>query len=147
MADYTRGELQDKIQEWANESVAYRNALMKTPKKVFEQHIGKELPEDFEVEVVQDSPTKMYIALGAFPGAQGEELDDDDLENVAGGFIGGLGGAIAGGLGGIVGDIFGGGGGGGGGGTAPVNCNVSDVGGDAAMISNVTVSVEGNMTV
>ena len=144
MADYTRGELQDKIQEWANGNVAYRDALLKTPKKVFEQHIGKELPAEFEVEVVQDSPTKMYIALGAFPSAQGEELDDDDLENVAGGFFGGIGNAI----GGIVGDIFGnGGGGGGGGGTAPVNCNVSDVGGDAAMISNVTVSVEGNMTV
>ena len=144
MADYTRGELQDKIQEWANESVAYRNALLKTPKKVFEQHIGKELPAEFEVEVVQDSPTKMYIALGAFPSAQGEELDDDDLENVAGGFFGGIGNAI----GGIVGDIFGGGGsGGGGGGTAPVQCEVSDVEGDAAMISNVTVSVGGSMTV
>ena len=145
MAEYTRGELQDKIQEWANDNVAYRNALMKTPKKVLESHLGKELPEGFEVEVVQDTPAKMYIALGAFPSAQGEELGDDDLENVAGGF--GFG-DIIGTVGGVVGDIFGGGGGGGGGGgTAPVNCNVSDVGGDAAMISNVTVSVEGNMTV
>ena len=145
MAEYTRGELQDKIQEWANGNVAYRDALLKTPKKVFEQHIGKELPAEFEVEVVQDTPTKMYIALGAFPSAQGEELDDDDLENVAGGF--GFG-DIIGTVGGVVGDIFGGGGGGGGGGgTAPVQCEVSDVEGDAAMISNVTVSVGGSMTV
>ena len=103
MAEYTRGELQDKIQEWANDNVAYRNALMKTPKKVLESHLGKELPEEFEVEVVQDTPAKMYIALGAFPSAQGEELDDDDLENVAGGF--GIG-NLVGGIGSVVGLIF-----------------------------------------
>jgi uncharacterized membrane protein YgcG len=132
------------MQQWANESVAYRNALLKTPKKVLEQHVGQEFPEDFEVEVVQDTPTKMYIALGNFPAAAGEELSDDDLENVAGGLI--VGGFVSGGT--IIGSILGGGGGsggGGGGGGIPVQCDVSQVEGDAAMISNVTVSVGGDM--
>ncbi|REJ82038.1 MAG: NHLP leader peptide family natural product precursor [Acidobacteria bacterium] len=145
MPEYTRGELQDKMQEWANESVAYRNALLKTPKKVLEQHIGQELPEEVEIEVVQDTPTKMYIAMGQFPAAEGEELSDDDLENVAGGFLGGI---LGGGF--LPGGILGGGGGGGkggGSGSVPVNCTVSNVEGDAAMISNVTVSVTGNMDV
>jgi hypothetical protein len=144
MPRYSRGELQDKMQEWANESVAYRNALLKTPKKVLEQHVGQEFPEEFEVEVVQDTPSKMYIALGQFPAAAGEELSDDDLENVAGGLI--LPGIIGGVLGSVL-DGIGGSGGGGGGGGVPVNCTVSNVGGDAAMISNVSVDVGGNMSI
>jgi hypothetical protein len=146
MPEYTRGELQDKMQEWANDNVAYRNALLKTPKKVLEQHLGQEFPEEFEVEVVQDTPTKMYIALGGFPVAAGEELSDDDLENVAGGLI--VGGFVSGGT--IIGGILGGGGGsgsGGGGGAAQVTCTVTNVGQDAAMISNVSVDVTGNMDV
>ncbi|REJ82037.1 MAG: NHLP leader peptide family natural product precursor [Acidobacteria bacterium] len=145
MAEYTRGELQDKMQEWANDNVAYRQALLKDPKKVLEGHLGQELPEEVEIEVVQDSPTKMYIALGQFPAAEGEELSDDDLENVAGGFLGGI---LGGGF--LPGGILGGGGGGGkggGSGAVPVQCEVTQVGGDAAMISNVSVTVGGDMDI
>ncbi len=80
----TRAELEEFMVEQAVKRPEYKAALLKNPKAVLEQQIGSKLPEDVQVEVVQETASKIYIRL---PHAtkEGDELKDEDLEQVAGG--------------------------------------------------------------
>ncbi|MDA0812028.1 MAG: NHLP leader peptide family RiPP precursor, partial [Verrucomicrobia bacterium] len=62
----------------------YRDALIANPKKTVETQLNSTLPENVSVEVVQESPNKIYIRLPHVV-AEGAELSDEDLEQVAGG--------------------------------------------------------------
>ena len=80
----TREEIETIVLENAAKHPQYRDALLADPKKTVETQLNSTLPENVTVEVVQESPSKIYIRL-PHTVAEGAELSDDDLEQVAGG--------------------------------------------------------------
>ncbi len=84
MEDLSRGELNDLIAKFAGEDAGYRQAVLDNPKSVIEKQTGSTLPESMNVKVVQESSDTVYLVL-PHQTEEGAELDDADLEKVAGG--------------------------------------------------------------
>ncbi|MGK0189175.1 MAG: hypothetical protein ACI9R3_004992 [Verrucomicrobiales bacterium] len=80
----SREEIESIVLENAAQHAQYRDALIANPKKTVETQLNNALPENVSVEVVQETPSKIYIRLPHVV-AEGAELSDDDLEQVAGG--------------------------------------------------------------
>lgn len=80
----TRAEIEEIVIENATKHEKYREALLSDPKKTVETQLNNTLPENVSVEVVQETPTKIFIRLPHVV-AEGAELSDEDLEQVAGG--------------------------------------------------------------
>lgn len=78
----SRGELQDVIAKNAANDDDYREALLENPKKILEKHLGQELPDWLNVNVVEEKADTIYLIA---PHVPGDELSDEDLEMVAGG--------------------------------------------------------------
>jgi len=86
MANWTRGQLNDKIVEQAQSNPSYRERLMKDPRALMAKQIGTDIPANVKVEVLQETPDKYFIVLPYMP-KEGAELDDAALEKVAGGML------------------------------------------------------------
>ena len=80
----SRAEIEEIVIENATKHEKYREALLADPKKTVETQLNSTLPENVTVEVVQETPSKIYIRLPHVV-AEGAELSDEDLEQVAGG--------------------------------------------------------------
>jgi hypothetical protein len=80
----TRGEIQDLIGKFATENPGYRSALLSDPKSIIERQLNTSLG-DVSVKAVEDSADVAYVVVPYAP-AEGE-LQDADLEKVAGGFM------------------------------------------------------------
>jgi hypothetical protein len=71
------------------EDESFRRRLLEDPKGAVEQEFGSRLPESVEVRAVEESAQTIYLVLpSATPLGQGEEISDQDLEEVAGGGTG-----------------------------------------------------------
>lgn len=79
-------ELYLKVQKQAIVDEEYRKALLEDPNGVIEKEIGEKLPEGFKINVVESDPA--YAATFVLPDLLGDELQDDDLDQVAGGWSG-----------------------------------------------------------
>lgn len=66
----------------AAQDEAFRTALLANPKATLSQFLGTELPTELTVNVVENTPTALTLVL---PPPLTDELDDADLEAVAGG--------------------------------------------------------------
>ena len=80
----SRSELEEIVVENAVNHPKYRTALLADPKKTLEAQLNNKLPENIAVEVLQETAGKIYIRLPHVV-ADGTELSDEDLEQVAGG--------------------------------------------------------------
>ena len=80
----TRGEMQDLLAKFANSNPQYRSALLKNPRAIVEKQFNMALPDNLTVKAVEESADTIYVVV---PHAveSGAELDDADLEKVAGG--------------------------------------------------------------
>ena len=77
----SRGALQDFIANQAAESPEYRDKLLKDPKGVLASHTGT-VPDWLNVKVAEETADTIWLIA---PHVPGEELADEDLEQVAGG--------------------------------------------------------------
>jgi len=84
MADWTRGQLWDKVVEQAQKNPKYYQQLMADPRGLMEKQLGTPIPKSVNIKVLEEAPDAYYIVLPAFA-KEGEELSDSDLEKVAGG--------------------------------------------------------------
>ena len=83
--EMTRGEIQDLLAKFAAENPKYREALLVDPKKVIEQQLNTSLPEGMTIKAVAETSDTAYVVI---PHVASEgELDDADLEKVAGGML------------------------------------------------------------
>ena len=79
----TRGQVQDLLSKFATEHPNYRDALIKDPKGMVEKQMATTLPAKVKVKAVQETADTIYVVI-PHVAAEGE-LDDADLEKVAGG--------------------------------------------------------------
>ncbi len=87
-SDARRAEVESTLVQRSMEDEDFRQRLLDDPKATVEQELGIGLPEDVEVRVVEESPQSIYLVLPSdSPLGQGEELSDQELEQVAGGGI------------------------------------------------------------
>lgn len=77
-------ELYVKIQKQAVMDEEFRNSLLADPNKVIQEMTEEKLPDGFKVKVVESDPA--YNATFVIPDLLGEEMEEEDLEKVAGGF-------------------------------------------------------------
>ena len=80
----TRGEMQDLLAKFASSNPQYRSALLKNAKAVVEKQFNMSLPDNVKVQAVEEKADTIYVVVPHAVSA-GAELDDADLEKVAGG--------------------------------------------------------------
>jgi hypothetical protein len=73
------GEL--AVKAWKDE--AFMKALKANPKTTIAKEYGVQIPGNIEVEVIEETPNKLYLRLPPNPASM--ELSDEQLETVAGG--------------------------------------------------------------
>jgi hypothetical protein len=71
------------------EDESFRQRLIEDPKGAVEEELGTRLPEEVRVVAVEETQDTIYLVLPATPmaGAEGGELSDQQLEEVAGGWM------------------------------------------------------------
>lgn len=76
-------EIYRKAQQLAVTDEEFREELLRDSSAAIAKLAGEELPEDFNVKVIEHDP--QYAVTFALPPMASEELDDEDLSRVAGG--------------------------------------------------------------
>jgi len=84
MPAMTRGAIQDLICKLASENPEFRSALVNDPKSAIERQLNTSLPESVTVKAVVETADTAYMVVPHV--AEEGELDDADLEQVAGGY-------------------------------------------------------------
>lgn len=86
----TRFEFERQLIQRALEDENFKQELLSNPKAVFAKESGEKLPTDLEIEVIQETPNKVYLVLPTNPASATTEaeLTDEALEAVAGGVWG-----------------------------------------------------------
>lgn len=82
----SRGEMQDLLMKFSLQDPKYRDKLINDPEDVVEKQFGYDVPEGVKVEAIQETADTVYVVVPHVP-EEGEELEDADLEKVAGGFL------------------------------------------------------------
>lgn len=72
-----------KLQKQAVTDEEFRKELLDDPNGVIERETGEKLPEGFKIQVVESDPA--YSATFVLPDLVGDELEDSELDAVAGG--------------------------------------------------------------
>ena len=81
------GEMRARLIERATVDEAFRTRLVAEPRAAIEEEIGVAVPARFSIEVHEDTADTSHLVL---PPVADAELDDADLEQIAGGFDWGL---------------------------------------------------------
>jgi hypothetical protein len=80
MAVLTRSELEAILAERIAADPAFRDALLADPRGVVAEILDVPIPESVQVVLHEESMTQIHLTI-----PKGDELDDADLELVAGG--------------------------------------------------------------
>ena len=85
-----RIEVDRRLVQRSLEDEDFRQRLLDAPKAAVEQELGSRLPESIEVRVVEESADTHYLVLPNVSAVgEEDEISDQELEAVAGGFGGG----------------------------------------------------------
>lgn len=81
-------EIYAKVLKLAATDEAFRAELLKDSSAAITKVAGEALPATFKVKIIENDPA--YAATFVLPPLLSSELDDEDLENVAGGVVCGV---------------------------------------------------------
>jgi hypothetical protein len=76
-------EVYAKVMQKATADEEFRKELLENPKVAIEKLTGETLPDDYKIKVLENDPN--YTATFVLPDVREDDLNIDDLENVAGG--------------------------------------------------------------
>ena len=76
-------DLEARLTAKAREDEAFKQTLLSDPKAVIAGELGREFPAGLEIEVLEETATKIYLVLPA-KSSEGE-LSDAQIEAIAGG--------------------------------------------------------------
>jgi hypothetical protein len=79
----TRESVENELAVKAFQDPAFMEALRASPREVIAKEYGLNIPPNVKVELIEESPTKLYLRLP--PNPNDLELTDEQLEAVAGG--------------------------------------------------------------
>ena len=80
----TEGELRQIIAFRASTDSGFRSSLLANPKATIDHMLKKPLPHYYKVRVLEEDETIMHVVI---PEAACDELHDEALSTVAGGFF------------------------------------------------------------
>ena len=83
----SRHEFESNLIAKAWKDEAFKQEIITNPKAVYARELGQSLPESLEIQVMEETPSTLYLVIPRSPAdAQvSEELSDEALEAVAGG--------------------------------------------------------------
>ncbi|MGD9890272.1 MAG: NHLP leader peptide family RiPP precursor [Dehalococcoidia bacterium] len=82
----TRRDVELQLIKRAWTDAAFAQQLQENPRQAVEAALGVQLPEGITIQVVQETPTTLYLVIPPAPDTLPEgELTDADLAAVAGG--------------------------------------------------------------
>jgi hypothetical protein len=84
MAQVTEGQLREVIAIKAHRDPNFRKELLSNPKRKMEEMMGSSLPSNLSVSVVEDTDNRVHIVI---PPLSSDELSEEQLEAVSGGFL------------------------------------------------------------
>lgn len=82
MSTLTTYELNQQIAKRVSEKDEFRSALLSDPKKALENEFGVVIPESLQIVLHQETKNTLHLIV---PERDTLELDDDQLDQVAGG--------------------------------------------------------------
>jgi hypothetical protein len=83
----SRKEVREALVRTALKDESFRESLLANPKLVVERALGTKLPKEMEMVVVQETDEKMFIVLPMPLPFETGDLNDAELEQIAGGFL------------------------------------------------------------
>ena len=83
----TRKQLEAQLIDRAMQDDAFRQELVRDPRGVFARELSVRIPEHITVQVLEESPSTVYLVLPRLPDSPGVDLADEELEGIAGGFM------------------------------------------------------------
>jgi len=83
----SRKDVREALVRTALKDEFFRDSLVANPKLAVEGALGTKLPGDMEVVVLQDADDKMFIVLPMQLPFETGDLNDAELEKIAGGFL------------------------------------------------------------
>jgi hypothetical protein len=83
----SRKDIREALVRAALKDEAFRESLLANPKFALERALGKTLPDRLQVVLLRETDNIMYIVLPKDFPDDAAHLTDDELENVAGGFL------------------------------------------------------------
>jgi hypothetical protein len=81
-----RKQKEQQILQHALADEAFRSALVANPRETIAQELSINIPEDADVRVIEEQPNSFYMVLPPAGVGEGDELSDELLEAVAGGW-------------------------------------------------------------
>lgn len=84
--EQARHGIETQVLERAARDPRFREQLRQDPRGTVSREFGVQVPPDVAVEVLEETPQKVYLVLPAAPVQRGQELSGQDLESVAGGW-------------------------------------------------------------
>ncbi|MCW5315519.1 NHLP leader peptide family natural product precursor [Nostoc sp. KVJ3] len=83
----TRKDIEARIIARAWKDEAYKQELLTNPKAVIEREFGVEFPTEVNVQALEENSTSLYFVLPISRVAVAQELSEEQLEAIAGGYM------------------------------------------------------------
>lgn len=80
----TRKEVEEQLALKSLKDANFRAELKANPKAVISKEFNTMVPDEIDIEVLEETPTKIYLVIPPVPSVE-EELSEEQLEAVAGG--------------------------------------------------------------
>lgn len=86
--EQARKPLEAQVLERAAIDPQFREQLKADPRGTVSRDFGVQIPPDITVEVLEETPSRVYLVLPAAPVERGQPLSGQELQSVSGGWTG-----------------------------------------------------------